>query len=113
VHGEYVNETVFLTHEDHERYLQLKAVEGSAQHLALFTDGIESVAIRYATGEPNPKLFEGLFKFVDDTPSDVMRSVAITRLLKGERIAERSDDDKTLLLATRCELSRARGMSCA
>lgn len=102
VHGKYVNETVFLTQENYTDYLQLQEIEGSARHLALFSDGFEPVAIKYATGEPNPGLFAGLFEFMSDTSSQDIRKDAVTRLLTGERIAERSDDDKTLVLATRC-----------
>ncbi|HED12312.1 MAG TPA: protein phosphatase 2C domain-containing protein [Gammaproteobacteria bacterium] len=100
--GQYINEAVFITQENYTDYLQLQAIEGSARHLALFSDGFEPVAIKYATGEPNPVLFEGLFQFMNDTSSQEVRTEAVTRLLTGKRIAERSDDDKTLVLATRC-----------
>lgn len=102
VHGTYINETVFLTQENYGKHLQLKVVEGEARHIALFSDGFEPVAIKYATGQPNTALFEGLFKFMRDVSSESIRQEAVSKLLNGKRIAERSDDDKTLLMATSC-----------
>lgn len=98
--GEYINQAVFLTQDNYEKYLQIKVLKGEAENIALFSDGFEPVAIKYATGEPNKALFEGLFKFMQDTESETIRQEAVSRLLNGKRIAERSDDDKTLLLAT-------------
>lgn len=103
VHGQYINETVFLTQENYTDHLQLQVIGESARHIALFSDGFEPVAVKYATGAPNPALFAGLFRFMSDTSSETVRMEAVTRLLQGGRIAERSDDDKTLLLATRCD----------
>ena len=99
-HGQYINETAFITQADYADYLQLQVIEGSVREIAVFSDGFEAVAINYATGEPNPALFNGLFQFMNNTPAPDIRLEALRRLLSGQRIAECSDDDKTVVLAT-------------
>ena len=100
--GLFVNESVFITQEIYEEHLQVSVLDTQASHLALFSDGLEPIATKYATGEPYPNLFRGLFNFMDDTHPDGVRLQALTKLLSGDRIAQRSDDDKTLLLASYC-----------
>ncbi|MEW8054164.1 MAG: PP2C family serine/threonine-protein phosphatase [Candidatus Thiodiazotropha sp.] len=99
-HGRYINETAFITQENYTDYLQLQVIEGEVREIAVFSDGFETVAINYATGKPNSALFSGLFQFMSATPETAIRLEALRRLLSGERIAERSDDDKTVILAT-------------
>jgi serine/threonine protein phosphatase PrpC len=98
--GMFVNEAVFITQETYEEHLQISVGDSPASHVALFTDGVEPVAVKYATGEPSTNLFRGLFEFIDNTPSEALRLRALNDLLSGDRLAERSDDDKTLLLAS-------------
>ena len=99
-HGRYINETAFITQENYTDYLQLQVIEGEVREIAVFSDGFETVAINYATGQPNSALFNGLFQFMNATPETAIRLEALRRLLSGERIAEKSDDDKTVILAT-------------
>lgn len=111
--GEYVNETEFLTQPDYLDRMQVNVVNGPATELALFSDGFEPVAITWATGEVNQRLFEQLFCFMRQTSSVDVRVEAVKQMLAGERLAERSDDDKTLLLATRRQTTEGKPIPCA
>lgn len=97
VHGEYCNTTIFLTAEDALQRMQCRLV-GPAHHVAVFTDGIETVAVHHATGEPHAPFFTGLFAFMDAPMAENERARAIEAFLGGERLAQRCDDDKTLVV---------------
>ena len=101
VHREHVNETEFLTQANYLDCVRVGIVEGRIEHLALLTDGLEPLAITFTTQTPLPGFFQGLFEFMRQSTPAAIREKAVERLLHAPRIAERSDDDKTLLLAAR------------
>lgn len=96
---EYVNETVFLTDEASLEHIKIRSVAYPVPRLALFTDGIEPVAVGYDSGQPCDGFFNGLFGFMEQAPLEAVRAKAIEDLLQHPRITNRSDDDKTLILA--------------
>ena len=97
--GEYVNETTFLTSADylaglHRRSLPAAEVDG----LALFTDGIELLAITYPANSPHAPFFKPLFAFAE---GDEATQAELEIFLRSDRVCERTDDDKTLIVAVR------------
>jgi hypothetical protein len=100
-HGDFINETCFVTQDDYLANAQIHVFEGAARHVALFSDGLESVALQWATGEVMRPLFARLFEFMTATPCAEIRREAVRRLLEQGPVAARSDDDKALVLATR------------
>lgn len=99
-HGRYAGETLFATGAEALRGASLTeaALEG-VDALALFTDGLEPVAL---TGEtPFAPFFEPLFGFAADADRGALeRGRALEGFLTSERVRSRTDDDLTLLLAT-------------
>ncbi len=97
--AEYLNETVFLTSRgwrDDARTAVVDATDIDA--VALLTDGLQLVALDLASGAPHAPFFEPLFAFAGDEANDPNE---LDTFLGSARIAERTDDDKTLVIAVR------------
>ncbi len=96
-HGPYAGETTFLTSADYLKTLSVCCLPSAeVDALALLTDGLEPVALQGDT--PFAPFFEPLFAFAQRDPDAARRLEAF---LTSERLARRSHDDKTLLLAVR------------
>jgi hypothetical protein len=102
--GEFVNETVFVTRIDAASYLRAVKIESPVLEFAMMSDGVESLAIRTASKEPHAAFFEhalrGLREEKEIGPSSA-HSEWIRNFLNSAAVNSRTDDDKTLILATR------------
>lgn len=102
--GEYANQTHFLTDPQALDYLQ---VQVSALHLdgiAMITDGLQRLAINSVPLTPYAGFFDPLFAALNTTPVATARRSLRPRLrnfLKSDKVNARTEDDKTLLLASR------------
>lgn len=95
--GEYANETTFLTSPDWPARLQVRLMEESADSLALFSDGLIRLALDLRVPAPHTPFFDSMFAFaatLGDGADESLRA-----FLDSARVNERTDDDKTLLLA--------------
>lgn len=99
-HGEYINETTFLNSPEALKNLETQLWSGKVSHLAIFSDGLQMLALKMPTGEPHPPFFNPLFHFVSGTSAETDLSNQLKSFLKSPRLRERTDDDLTLLLAT-------------
>lgn len=98
-HGEYINEAVFLIDTDYLERAQIGVY--SLDHvsgLALMTDGLQMLALSYPHNEPFGPFFQPLFGFASEADATKQELEAF---LDSDRVNERTDDDKTLLLAVR------------
>ena len=97
--GEHANETVFLTSPDAVENAEIVIWRGKVKHLAVFTDGLQRLALQMPEGTAHAPFFKPLFAFVENmTDADKARQ-ELESFLYSPRIAERTDDDLTLLLA--------------
>lgn len=98
--GEYASATYFLT-DDPLPKLRISRPAGEYSGFAVFSDGIENLALDLHSNEPFGPFFEKMLKPLDDT-SGVGRSAnlshALGEFLGSSRVCERTDDDKTLVL---------------
>lgn len=101
-HGEYASSTYFVT-DDPEPALRFQVLEGRYTHCGLFSDGLERLALDFTTNTAFPKFIDPMFAPLSDLPPGRNRSlsVGLRTYLNGKPISERSDDDRTLLLAKR------------
>lgn len=91
---EYVNEVTFVTCDHYQEELHIRVLpRRNVQAVFVFTDGVESLCVRRASNQPHPGFFHPL---LDTTPS----SADLTTLLESQRVCDRTDDDKTLVIAT-------------
>lgn len=103
--GAYANTTYFATDPDVAAHLQVEHMDTRVDEVALFSDGVEGLALRYQDAAVHDPFFRGLFPPLRATAPigalDEELSGALARFLGSERVNARTDDDKTLLLATR------------
>lgn len=99
--GEYANETFFLTSKNWRDGFQFEKVAHPITAVAGFTDGIQPVALQYETRSAHAPFFTPLFKVLEEAHDGVSLKPALEAFLNVEALNERTDDDKTLILATR------------
>ncbi len=103
MHGEYANTTRFATDDDAPRTAVVRAWPTCIERAAVFTDGLQRLALDLATLTPHAPLFERLFTVVASAPpdSDAALHAALLRFLDSAEVNARTDDDKALALALR------------
>lgn len=110
--GEYANCTFFLT--DPDAALRVQSTCASDVHeLALLTDGLQGLALRFASRDAHGPFFEPMFARLRHETAARPRRLAgeLRGFLDSAAVNRRTDDDKTLVLATRLPAGRdeARG----
>jgi hypothetical protein len=101
--GEYANSTNFLTSDEYEQQLEFLATPSKCSKLALMTDGIERIALRFDSQTPHTPFFDPLFRALRSTADVDSLNEGLRGFLNSNSVQLRSDDDKTLVLATRTE----------
>jgi hypothetical protein len=101
--GEYANTTHFVTQDDAVEHLQFTSVQRRVIEAALLTDGLQTVALNYQEQTAHQPFFNGLFAPLRQAPEGcpVELSQSLSAFLSSSRVNEKTDDDKTLVLATR------------
>lgn len=103
--GEYANETHFLTDEDGADRARIACLATAPPEVAIFSDGLERLLIQEAPQrEVVAEFFEDMLPPVRALPAegrDAALSDMLGEYLCSDAINERTDDDKTLILATR------------
>lgn len=100
--GEYANSTYFVT-DDPELNLQFHSLEGEFNEVAIFSDGIERLALDFVNGNAFAPFFEPMFAplMALGPGRDRGLSLSLRKYLDSPRVLERTDDDKSLILARR------------
>jgi hypothetical protein len=101
--GEYANSTNFLTSDEYENQLEFLATQSQCSKVALMTDGIERIALRFDIQTPHIPFFDPLFRALRSTADIDSLNEGLRGFLGSNSVQLRSDDDKTLILATRTE----------
>jgi hypothetical protein len=102
--GEYANTTRFLTDEDALTALQVGVFATQPTDIALMSDGLEPLALHYASKTAHAPFFDPLFNALQAREGDgeiIALSRALESFLASPRVAERTDDDLSLIMATR------------
>lgn len=102
-HGEYASTTYFLTDEGGAR-VRVSRRMSPIDRLAIFTDGIERLALDFATNQPHTPFFSAISEpvaFSGAAGCDIGLSHQLGSYLSGDAVNSRTDDDKTLILASR------------
>lgn len=99
--GEYLNTTNFLTDEEFDRRLEFRAHAERVDELALFTDGLQMLTLRYADRSVHRPFFEPMFLALRAADSASALQAPLRDFLTSPAVNGRTDDDKTLILATR------------
>lgn len=99
--GEYANSTNFLTADDFKQQLEFYSTTSPFTDLALFTDGLERLALRFDGQTAHVPFFDPLFRVLRSTDDVAGLNDGLRKFLASDPVQSRSDDDKTLILATR------------
>jgi len=98
---EYLNETTFLVSPGAVDSAQFVIEDTAADTVAILSDGLQMLALEYPNWGPYIPFFKPMFAFVEQTDDENAAIAELESFLRSPRIRERSDDDLTLLLATR------------
>lgn len=102
-HGEYASMTYFVTDELPIR-MQTAEHQGGISALALFSDGLEQLVLDLKARQPHGPFFDSMITPVASSScagKDRELSEKLSRFLNGAEINQRTEDDKTLILAVR------------
>ena len=101
--GEYANTTHFLTDVDAASKIFVEVKHAAVDEVALFTDGLQNLVLDYRTQSAHAPFFAPLFGRLRLQPDGFSQefSDSLALYLNSEKFNARTDDDKTLLLASR------------
>lgn len=99
--GEYANTTFFLTGEDFHREVVVLFLEEPINEVAMLSDGLQPLALHYETRSVHSPFFEPMFHTLKNWDQTTDLTTAVKAFLGSDRVNSRTDDDKTLILASR------------
>ena len=102
--GEYQNTTAFLIDDPNFANLKIRVIEERINEVAVFSDGLQMLALNTEEQNVHQPFFEPFFKYLrlaDTTEKINVLNRKLAEYLNSALINERTDDDKTLFLATR------------
>ncbi len=100
--GEFANETKFITSPDALDSMQFQKCASPLTAAAGFTDGIQALALNLAAKSVHAPFFQPMFAALGDCDDETSLLSPLISFLSSDRVNERTDDDKTLVLARRC-----------
>ena len=102
--GEYQNTTSFVIDDRTFSKLNVMIIEEPIYEVALFTDGLQLLALSMESNGVHQPFFNDLFRYLrmaDNEENLAILNRKLGEYLNSTQINNRTDDDKTLFLATR------------
>lgn len=101
--GPYANMTHFVSDEDAPENVQSVCVEARIDEIALFSDGLQRLALSFADLTPHAPFFDPMLAALRATPDEKCPDLEeqLRLFLGSAAVNQRTDDDKSLILATR------------
>ncbi len=99
--GEYANMTNFVTDENAIDVLAVAALPTRAEKVAVFSDGVQRLALNMANNTAHAPFFTPFFAVLETATAaqEDQLQAELVRFLQSPAVNERTDDDKTLALA--------------
>lgn len=101
VETEYANVTDFLTDKDAFSALRFNHTDEPLEDLILFSDGIFAVAVDYKTNQPHAPFLRPMIAPLKSMNEVGGLNAKLESFLASPKINEKTDDDKTIILASR------------
>ena len=100
--GEYINTTNFLTDAESEEKLEFTEMT-QVDELAIFTDGLERLLLRFDDKSVHQQALVPMLNYLSDAATEQIQQIEseLAGFLDSAQVNSRTDDDKTLILATR------------
>lgn len=98
--GEYASTTCFVT--DDALSLRIASHRSDIDRFAVMTDGLERLALDFSLNAPHARFFDGVAAPLLAEPNPGLNRGVSDRLgeyLDSDRVVERTNDDKTLIVA--------------
>ena len=99
--AEYANATDFLTDDRFADFIRFETTADPIVELAAFTDGLQRLALDFTARVPYPAFFRPLFHELRTAADPESLVEPFREFLDSDRVNERTDDDKTLVIAVR------------
>jgi hypothetical protein len=99
--GEYVNTTDFLTDEALATLIRFRRVQATIRELAVLTDGLQRLALDLASRTAYAGFFRPIFRRLQTMADSESLTDSFRAFLDSDRVNQRTDDDKTLVVALR------------
>ena len=99
--GEYANETYFLTQPGSLPPVDVRMYAERMEAVAVMTDGLLRLVLDLNRNQPHQPFFQPLLAFAAQVSDAEAGAAQLSAFLSSERVCARTDDDKTLVLATR------------
>jgi hypothetical protein len=99
--GEHAGTTFFLTNPDFENWLTVRQLDRQVDDLAVFTDGLQPLALHYASRTVHVPFFAPMFESLRQRLDPQELREPLRLFLTSQPVTDRTDDDTTLVLATR------------
>lgn len=101
--GQYANMTYFVTDDDAVSHLHTCIVETNIDEVAVMSDGLQRLALVFDKQLPHQPFFEPMFSTLRKQPAEDVDKLQpqLINFLNSSQVNERTDDDKTLILATK------------
>ena len=101
--GPYANMTYFVTEEDALSHLRVSVTSARIDEIALFSDGLQRLALSFEQRTPHTPFFDPMLNILRKQNPGECEALDehLARFLNSSKVNERTDDDKTLVLATR------------
>jgi hypothetical protein len=99
--GEFENTTFFITDPRVKKHIQFGVLPRKVEEVSLFTDGIQHLSLHYQSRTVHNPFFKPMFQVLRKVNNGEALNSSLEKFLSSERINEKTDDDKTLLLASR------------
>ncbi len=101
--GPHPHTTNFVTDPQFADHLDFLVRERPVQELALLTDGLQQLALNFGTKKARPAFFRKLFEPLRRAGQVEGLTLPLRVFLNSPAVNRRTNDDKTLLLATRLD----------
>ncbi|MDP4108142.1 MAG: PP2C family serine/threonine-protein phosphatase [Bacillota bacterium] len=102
--GEYENTTFFITDPKVKKHIRFDVLPKRVEEVSLFTDGIQHLSLHYQSKTVHNPFFKPIFQVLRKVENGEYLNSSLEQFLSSDRINEKTDDDKTLLLASRKEV---------
>jgi Protein phosphatase 2C len=102
--GEYAATTYFVT-DDPQPSVQFCLVNDRITEIAVFSDGLERLVLDFSSHTAHAPFFDKMFAPFGSALAGRNRTLsrALQRFLDGPSVCDKTDDDKTLILAKRVQ----------
>ena len=96
--GEYINETSFITADDAMDRAETVTHQGILTGGAVFSDGIQMLALKMPEGTPHAPFFDPLLRFVSSVADANAANAELRSFLGSPKVISQTTDDLTLVL---------------